>query len=225
MKTWNERLVYAMNERGAIAADLMRVTKCKSPSVSGWTTGDTKSINGDNATKVVNYLGITSNWLFFGKLPSGLPSIDGDKSTLQASGGYFENGNNQQIINQFDAPLSITNGITQLHASNQWLKDNLKNLTSINNIALITGFDDSMKGLFKNGDPIIIDAGITEFNSEGPYFFKVDNKPFIRHLQKVPGVGLMAIAENKIYQSFAINENMDFEIYGRIMRTFSSTDF
>jgi len=72
MDTWNKRLKYAMDERGASQADLARVTRKKAPSVSAWISGDTKMMDGENVAIVCAYLGINPLWLFFNKGESGL---------------------------------------------------------------------------------------------------------------------------------------------------------
>ena len=75
MENWNERLVKAMNVRGKIAADLSRVTKKKSSSVSDWLSGKTKMMEADNAAIVCSFLRINPEWLIFGKGPSGLETV------------------------------------------------------------------------------------------------------------------------------------------------------
>ena len=72
METLNERLAKAMAARGKIAADLSRVTKKKSSSVSDWLSGKTKMMEADNAAIVCRFLSINPDWLIFGKGPSGL---------------------------------------------------------------------------------------------------------------------------------------------------------
>lgn len=72
METWNKRLEQAMDARGKNQADLVKVTKKAAPSVSGWITGSTKMMDGENVAIVCAYLGINPMWLFFGAGESGL---------------------------------------------------------------------------------------------------------------------------------------------------------
>lgn len=225
MKTWNERLVYAMNERGASSADLVRRVGVKSSSVSAWVTGKTQAMGGKNTTIVCNFLNITSTWLYTGRLPSGLPSLDKKTELNQPSQPYSSNqAQTDIVISHYDLAQSTT-GLKQITVTETWIKTNLKNHTGIKNLALANGIDNSMKGAFNNGDLLIIDTGINNYKVNSPYIFRVDGETYIRHLQKVPGVGLMAISENKAFQPFTITSDMDFEVYGRIIRALNSVDF
>lgn len=71
-ETWHQRLNQALTARGKIAADLVRITGLKASSVSDWLSGDTKMMEAGNAAKVCAYLRINLDWLFEGRLPSGL---------------------------------------------------------------------------------------------------------------------------------------------------------
>jgi len=72
MKTWNERLAYALRRRDKNPADLARATGAKPPSVKEWLDGITKNIGAENAVKACGYLDINIEWLMFGKGVSGL---------------------------------------------------------------------------------------------------------------------------------------------------------
>jgi len=82
-----------------------------------------------------------------------------------------------------------------------------------------------MRGMFNSGDPLIVDIGITTVEYDAVYFFRVANEGFIKRLQRVPGRGLVAISENKAYESWAIADDMDFEVFGRVLKAWQSEDF
>lgn len=109
--------------------------------------------------------------------------------------------------------------------NDEWLRLNIKNATSKYNLKIVTGFGDSMKGMFNSGDPLIIDIGVKAVNFDSVYFFRVGNEGFIKRLQRIPGQGLRAISENKAYESWLISEDMDFEVFGRVLKLWQGVDF
>jgi len=82
-----------------------------------------------------------------------------------------------------------------------------------------------MRGIFRSGDPLIVDTGINALEGDAVYFFRVGNEGFIKTLQRVPGIGIRVISENKKYETWTILENMDFEVIGRVLKTWESKDF
>jgi len=115
--------------------------------------------------------------------------------------------------------------ITEWMVTPEWLNKNIPANTGNKNLRIITGFGDSMRGMFNSGDPLIVDIGVTTVEYDAVYFFRVGNEGFIKRLQRVPGRGLMAISENKAYESWAINDDMDFEVFGRVLKAWQSEEF
>jgi transcriptional regulator with XRE-family HTH domain len=70
MKTLSERLSYALSlKSGATQADLCRLCKVKSSSVSFWFSGKTKAIKGDMLFRVADFLNVNPKWLATGLGP------------------------------------------------------------------------------------------------------------------------------------------------------------
>lgn len=141
---------------------------------------------------------------------------------------------NGLIIEQYDAHGAMGNGlvlrdqsgvINEWQVSDEWLRLNIKNASSYQNLKIVTGFGDSMKGMFNSGDPLIIDIGIKTVEFDSVYFFRVGNEGFIKRLQRIPSVGLRAISENKAYESWNITQDMDFEVFGRVLKLWQGVDF
>ncbi len=107
----------------------------------------------------------------------------------------------------------------------EWINKNVKNHTGIQNLAIVTGFGDSMRGMFNSGDPLLVDRGINKVDFDAVYFFRVGDEGFIKRLQRIPGEGLIAISENKAYRDWTIHADMDFEVFARVIKVWSSTDF
>jgi hypothetical protein len=115
--------------------------------------------------------------------------------------------------------------INSWHVSPEWIQKNVRNITSPRNLAIVTGFGDSMKGMFNPGDPLLIDTGVEKVEFDGVYFFRIGEEGFIKRLQRIPGIGMRAISENKAYEAWDITPSMDFELFGRVVRVWEGSDF
>jgi phage repressor protein C with HTH and peptisase S24 domain len=115
--------------------------------------------------------------------------------------------------------------ITGFKVNSEWMNKNVPSNTGKDNLAIVTGFGDSMRGMFNSGDPLLIDTGIKSLDYDGVYFFRVGNEGFIKRLQRIPGDGIRAISTNKEYESWTITKDMDFEVFGRVLKVWNSEDF
>lgn len=115
--------------------------------------------------------------------------------------------------------------ITGWKVTPEWIAKNVPSHTGRNNLSIVTGFGDSMKGMYNSGDPIIIDIGITSCDYDGVYFFRIGDEGFIKTLQRIPNDGIRVISENKKYETWTITSDMDFEVFGRVLKVWKSEDF
>lgn len=115
--------------------------------------------------------------------------------------------------------------IQSWHVSPEWIQKNVKSHTGVQNLCIVTGFGDSMRGMFNSGDPLIVDAGVKTCELDAVYFFRVDNEGFIKRLQRIPGEGIRVISSNKEYESWTIKQGMSFEVFGRVLKVWQSEDF
>lgn len=109
--------------------------------------------------------------------------------------------------------------------SAEWVQKNIKSHTGAANLCIVTGFGDSMKGMFNSGDPLVIDRGINTVDYDAVYFFRVGEEGFIKRLQRIPGEGLRVLSENKQYEAWNIKSDMDFEVFGRVVKAWQGEDF
>lgn len=107
----------------------------------------------------------------------------------------------------------------------EWLRKNVRGATAAANLCIVTGFGDSMKPMFNPGDPLLVDRGVNTAGYDAVYFFRVGDEGFIKRLQRIPGRGLTAISENKAYEPWVIGQEMDFEVFGRVLKVWRSEDF
>jgi phage repressor protein C with HTH and peptisase S24 domain len=106
----------------------------------------------------------------------------------------------------------------------EWLSKNVRSHTGIGNLCIVTGFGPSMKPMFNPGDPLLMDRGVKTVEFDGIYFFRVGEEGFIKMLQRVPGEGLRVVSKNKDYETWTIKADMDFEVFGLIIKVWCGTD-
>lgn len=167
---------------------------------------------------------------------------DGDQPThwLDAENEDLPHGKPQGLTQQDEIPirqfatggamgvgleLRDQPGVIQSWKVNQeWLRKNVRGFSAAENLCIVTGFGDSMRPMFNPGDPLLLDIAVTTVEFDAVYFFRVGREGFIKRLQRIPGKGLTAISENKAYQDWVVTGDMDFEVFGRILKVWRSED-
>lgn len=141
------------------------------------------------------------------------------------------------ILRQFDTGGAMGTGvelrdqpgiIESWKVSPEWVQKNVRGYSAASNLCIVTGFGDSMKGMFNPGDPLIVDIGVTTVEYDAVYFFRVGSEGFIKRLQRIPteeGLVLRAKSENTKYESWDIRQTMDFQVFGRVLKAWNSEDF
>jgi len=107
----------------------------------------------------------------------------------------------------------------------EWVQKNVKSHTGAQNLCIVTGFGDSMKGMYNPGDPLLVDRGVKVVDYDAVYFFRVGDEGFIKRLQRIPGEGLRVLSENPKYESWTIKTDMDFEVLGRVLKAWQGEEF
>lgn len=110
--------------------------------------------------------------------------------------------------------------------NSEWVQKNVPSNSGAANLCIVTGFGPSMRPLFNPGDPLLVDRGINRYEGDAIYFFRVGEEGFIKSLQSIPGDGLRVISANREhFDTWTIKPDMDFEIYGRVLKVWKSEDF
>lgn len=171
------------------------------------------------------------------KLPSGWldKDPDGYNHVSEQPAPYLPPAaNDDLIIGQYQTGGGMGRGlvlrdqpgsIQSWRVTPDWVAKNVHGISSPHNLAIVTGFGDSMRPLYNPGDPLLVDVGIKSVEFDGIYFFRVADEGFIKRLQRIPGVGLRAISENKSYESWDIKDGMDFEVFARVIKAWRGEDF
>lgn len=145
-----------------------------------------------------------------------------------------KNKSDELVIPEFDTGGAMGNGlllrdqpgvIRGWTVNQEWITKNIKSHTAATNLCIVTGFGDSMKGMFNSGDPLVVDRGVTSVEYDAVYFFRVGDEGFIKRLQRIPGDGIRVLSENKKYESWTIKDGMDFEVFGRVLKAWQGENF
>lgn len=201
----------------------------------------TKSFGEKKARKLEEKCGLPSGWLDAAQLSAELSEIGHDadgaerRSTKRRSTDLAPAKSGEIVIPQYrEIGGSMGNGlllrdqpgeIQGWRVTPEWVQKNVPAHTGVQNLCIVTGFGPSMRPLFNPGDPLLVDRGVTTADRDGIYFFRVGDEGFIKHLQRIPGVGLVAISENKIYRDWTITKDMDFEVFALVIKVWCGTDF
>ena len=116
--------------------------------------------------------------------------------------------------------------IRSLDLTKAWIKSRLSAATNSNNIKMLTGLGDSMKGTYNHGDVLFIDIGITETSVDAVYAISHSDELFIKRIQRLPNGVIKVISDNKNYDPFVI-ENGDrekFRVIGRVIGCLNFND-
>ena len=192
-------------------------------------TGKPRGMRKDTARRIEDAAGKPPGWLDIEHLGT-LTDILGAPAAQQASPREptYE-------IPQFDTGGAMGGGlvlqdqpgvIQSWKVSPEWLRRNVKGYNSAKNLCIVTGFGDSMRPLFNPGDPLLVDISINTVDFDSIYFFRVGNEGFIKRLQRIPGEGLRVLSANRDnYEPWTVKPDMDFQVFGRVLKVWRSEDF
>jgi hypothetical protein len=227
-----ERLVSAASAAGITdREDLATLLGQTTFTISNWVK---RGVSRDGALAAQDKLGVSSLWILHGKIDVRPISSPVRKSDAEAPYGMIKNKPDELVIPQFNSGGSMGSGlllrdqpgiIQSWHVSQEWVIKNIKSHTGSSNLCIVTGFGDSMKGMFNSGDPLVVDLGVRSVDFDAIYFFRVGEEGFVKRLQRIPGEGIRVLSENKQYDSWSITRDMDFEVFGRVVKAWQGENF
>jgi phage repressor protein C with HTH and peptisase S24 domain len=108
--------------------------------------------------------------------------------------------------------------IQTMSINRPWL-NRQASFSSAHNLALITGFGDSMKGTFEDGDVLIVDRGITDIKVDAVYVLELNDELYVKRLQRRPDGSVLMISDNKSYEPYLITngDRERFRVLGRVV--------
>lgn len=245
MSTLSERFAQLSLLRPELAkGEIAIACGVKASSVSDWYSGETKSLKGSTAAKAATLFGVSMHWLTDGVGPMKITEAEYLDETIRrygikpapaspskkppsTHGGDF-------TIPQYETGGAMGNGLVladqpgvihSWHVTPEWVRKNVANCTSVENLCIVTGFGDSMLGMYNPGDPLLVDKGVNTCESDGVYFFRVGDEGFIKRLQRIPGEGVLVISENLKYRDWTIKPEMDFQVLAKVVKMWKGDNY
>ncbi|WP_203008563.1 helix-turn-helix transcriptional regulator [Pseudomonas paraversuta] len=101
------------------------------------------------------------------------------------------------------SPKEYVETVKNITVRSEYLREQGIIYTHAENLAVITGFGESMGSTFSSGDPLIVDKGITEVVVDGVYAFTLDGMLYIKRLQRLPKM-IRMISDNEAFPTYDI---------------------
>lgn len=87
------------------------------------------------------------------------------------------------------------------------------------NLALITGYGDSMEGTFNDGDLLLVDRGVNDVKIDAVYVLSLNDELYIKRLQRRGDGTFTMISDNRKYEPIPVSEKdlARFQVLGRVL--------
>ena len=105
----------------------------------------------------------------------------------------------------------------------------LPSFTTPKNLAILTGYGDSMQPTFQDGDPLVIDTGVKDVTVDGVYVLERDGPAgwelFVKRLQRQLDGSFLMISDNPKYRPQHVSEadRNRFKVAGRALGVWNFT--
>ncbi|MBJ2303499.1 LexA family transcriptional regulator [Pseudomonas carnis] len=220
-----ERLAMEMERLGLSEGELGRRAGVNQPTIHRIITGDSKNPRQDNVEKIAKALGVTSDWLWRGG--------DREKVSNVVTANFANRAKGDIDIPQYDvagsmgpgqvAPSEYIETIKNITVRTEYLREQGVNFSRAENLAVVTGFGESMEKTFTSGDPLIIDKGVNEVVVDGVYLFSLDGVLYIKRLQRLPKM-IRMISDNDAFPPYDIKgADLDvLRIHARVLLAWNS---
>lgn len=218
--TLGDRLRQALAKANKKPAHLAAACEVSAASVSDWLSGETKNLKGPNLYSAARFLDVNAEWLATGEGPMSALELAEPKPwpsetgfaipQLDVAGGMALVG--REMADHLDIVNQVRVNLPQLRREISF--------SSPTNLRIITGYGDSMEPTFRDGDPLLVDTGVTEIHVDGVYVLEREGELFIKRVQRHPiDKTLIVSSDNRIYQPYVISdaERVRFRISGRVL--------
>ncbi len=227
----SDRLELAMKEAGVSQADLARACGVKPPSVSGWLSGKSKFLRGENLLAAARVLNVSQTWLATGqgqmKPHPGEEIIPGSVLRQAPDKGYvtFEHLDVEAAAGDGCVPVAYPEVIQHIDVLETWARNAFGN--DLSRIKLISARGISMQGTIENGDVLFVDSNVRAYDGDGIYVISRGNDVLVKRLQKLHGNRLAIISDNKHSLSEELDESQANEVVicGRVLASWSLKRF
>lgn len=127
-----------------------------------------------------------------------------------------------------DARFSMGHGAEQpaqdtvvdhLRLAGTWVRQHLPGISSTLNLAVVTGYGNSMSPVFNDGDVLLVDRGVREIKTDQIYALSFRDELYIKWIQRFPDGSLKIVSENKTFEPIHIPKDQveGVTVHGRIV--------
>jgi len=188
-----------------------------------------------NMRTLAEACGVRVEWLEYGE---GSQDKEGDNNKKQGResnviAADFSARSDMVDIPRLDVAGSMGKGlirpddyedvVDRLRVSTGWLRKNV-NATNHANLAVITGYGDSMSPTFSDGDMLLVDRGVTEIKIDAVHVLSLHGELYIKRIQRRPNGTYLMISDNDKYPPYEIKNGdlADFEVLGRVLMAWNA---
>lgn len=237
---FSKRLNHACTQAGirsrGRAVDIQ--SELKKFGIEASTTGIGKWLNGDSIPELdklqvlAKLLNVRPAWLGHNELPmrpgdmeqsavtdresSNVISADFSRNRMREGEIEIPQYDVRAAMGPGQAPADYIETIRNVVLHESYLRSQGISYTSAANLAVITGWGQSMEGTINDGDPVFIDHGVLEFIGDGIYVFTWDGMLYIKRLQKDSAETFDMISDNPKHKDRVINIK-DVIIHARVL--------
>lgn len=138
-------------------------------------------------------------------------------------------------IRRFDVQASMGTGVAQVEGTEtilgavtvarDWIRNELRAISKPENLAILTGYGDSMEGTFSDGAQLIVDRGVHEVRIDSIYVLALNDELYVKRLQRRPNGSILMISDNRKYDPYLIQDSEleKFKVLGRVVGVWNFT--
>lgn len=209
------RLQAALDARGLTPPDVIRACKMAKGTVYNILNDTTRpeKVWADTVTRISNYLGISRDWLLWGRGP------------MDAENGVATGETDWAEVRASDQAVALGAGaVVEEYAETHKLKFRASSLRrkglKPDALQVYYGEGDSMEPRIRKGDAIMFDTSDTRIIDDAIYVIRYDGHVFAKRLQRL-GDDLVAIVSDnrddpRWRKPLVVRPKDDFEVLGRV---------
>lgn len=218
-----KRIDAALRRAGLKNTDLAKACKVTPQAVSGWISSG--RVDKRHLQVIAKICDVTVDWLLSNERSDTKGALmvrdEGRRAMLQAPSDKAVD------IAVFDATASMGLGrdqhdgdtiVDHMRVSVNWLRENVQ-ASNPRNLAVLTGYGDSMHPTFKDGDILLVDRGVDDLKMDAVYCLALRQQLYIKRIQRRPDGRYMMISDNGYYAPYEFtDEDMgQLEVLGRVL--------
>lgn len=209
MADFTDRLKQAMARAGVETRALANELGVSYQAINKLLHGTSKSLSAKNNVKAASFLKVSAAWLATGRgdmLMTPAPESADNFTEVHRAQVKFSNGTGQLVYFVEDAPplMFRKDFLSQMHVKPD-------------DAVVVTAAGISNAPRIVDGAVVLVNRADRE-PLDGSFFaFRVDGELFIKRLEKIQGVGVLATADNTNFtpRTRVYNHGSDFEVIGR----------